>query len=1445
MNGGKGWAKPGEASNLFRWNMSRGGKYTAPGKMPSRQDEQINLPRLPSDWSPSAAPKYRVQVSKPGTVPPADAWNFTPDTGEFTPPGRYVSPEDASQYTQVSPIAERAEEVRAVPLPNAPTLNPADIIRMELATPNVEYGSDVELLKEGDAFMTAPMPDKLNRDWQLRGNYDDSVQADTIADLQYQLFGSEPDSSLAWSDPLPPWGQHVSSVDPGIWRGGLYNQPSDKGYIHRPRPMDTYRYMQSIWGLRPEERPVQPPLGQKASLRGDVGVGEDFEGAPGEVPSMIYKPRTPVPTVSARGTAPSSRVPTTVDISGGRTSNTDTSSLKYQILSLSARYGLPTRVVEAILITEGGLAGDVGDRGFSFGPFQFYGGGGQLNNFAAQYGFGKDWRSAGQYILKNPLVAADWALRPGGYLGDTIRSGMSQGIQGADLATYAQKYGQVSVTPERAGRVYNSISGTPVERVDPRSVHVPAGSRSPDGVLVAGPKVQGLPLNALDKDMKAPSSKPAPPLDPGAWGEDLTDTVWSELGAGYLADKSKIDVDMARELYQDPVLAQFKTLSLDMARRGDLNKYLPEGMSPGVGQDRRRGWGRAVGMGQGNFADYAGERLGESWRQISQPQQWYDPIMGALGAVGLPFEPLSAGARYLVGSAGQALTGAEDPRYDPDSSLEWFERNVPLPLQMLTELAVPVPPIAKLGKLGKLGKWGKALEGPKPKKGWLGAVERAGEDDDLLLGTQGVRLPSGKEIDVAKGGRKLSVSEDLDRLEREAELWAAGKNRQALETSFSKSDVGSAIGKPVPSFDETMAGKYPNLTRRMSQEPPAPSLSEMRPVQEFDPMSIVPERRGYERGGYSSPSMAEKGKMGKYLSTEAAEFKAARMLGVTPLEEFSKNAPKIARVLSNDVLEAGYVSSEGKLILFPRHLEEIVSRGGYETRLDKLIQAIVPDKDVGKMGAAYDDLLIYLADKGSPVMIDLRHGSLEPLEFLDMQRAVLDPKKAGKYMLPEIKTQKGTVSMPKITGLDEDSTRILHNWRGGRKNPSSMQTVIGGELDPKDLEAIRPDLAANKARRKDFALAKGEPKTEKALESAETVKTLFPEDVTALGAGLEKELWKYGIGREKAAQVAAAAAEGRSARILHMPEILVPEIRMRDKVIRPETRIPEGMYVDFPAPASTPNVVEVRGKTFRAVPDTRNLQPEHLPVGITRTGEGPFRPGRPGEGEELRIPFKPASEEKISEVAREATKRRKTASQTSERGNWMDYEVPDLNPEWRAAQKPGEWPYAGPTDWMPNVGGWPEEVARPVVRPRPDFAPGPGETGHVEKVRPVSQQWPKRMKKVDAWDALTEGETASKLSSAAETGGKAVAGGEIGRIEAQLSSLRKQWAAAKTAVQRKAIEDGAAKLKKQLVELEGPAAASAGIYTASGRQEMVDSFMRRMAARAGRLREEDGDGQEE
>lgn len=114
------------------------------------------------------------------------------------------------------------------------------------------------------------------------------------------------------------------------------------------------------------------------------------------------------------------------------------------------------RAAVAVAATEGGMGGAVGDLagGGSYGTFQLYAQG-QLPNYARATGVSVEQAKA--RLRQDPHAANRWALA--GYLGGAIRTGMAQGLRGPALATHAQRTGQVSVSPERAGQQYAAVWG--------------------------------------------------------------------------------------------------------------------------------------------------------------------------------------------------------------------------------------------------------------------------------------------------------------------------------------------------------------------------------------------------------------------------------------------------------------------------------------------------------------------------------------------------------------------------------------------------------------------------------------------------------------------------------------------------------------------------------------------------------------------------------------------------------------------------------------------------------------------------------------------------------------------------------------------------------------------------------------------------------------------------
>jgi hypothetical protein len=185
----------------------------------------------------------------------------------------------------------------------------------------------------------------------------------------------------------------------------------------------------------------------------------------------------PSPGYTSSVRAPVSGTPqTTVALSGGQ-SDTQLGpehQRSLDTLGAWARFAglgeLGAQVAQAVGLTEGALVKrpdglDRGDGGRSYSLLQLYRGGGQLANFAADMGMTEE--QAGEYARDNPSVVSAWALNPrgfngwqhGGYLNAAIQRGQEQGLTGADLATYVQKTGQVSVSPERAGANFERLFG--------------------------------------------------------------------------------------------------------------------------------------------------------------------------------------------------------------------------------------------------------------------------------------------------------------------------------------------------------------------------------------------------------------------------------------------------------------------------------------------------------------------------------------------------------------------------------------------------------------------------------------------------------------------------------------------------------------------------------------------------------------------------------------------------------------------------------------------------------------------------------------------------------------------------------------------------------------------------------------------------------------------------
>lgn len=132
------------------------------------------------------------------------------------------------------------------------------------------------------------------------------------------------------------------------------------------------------------------------------------------------------------------------------------SELLEKIQMIATSIGGPEfgRIATSIAALETGGGRDMfEDEGTGRGPFQFSTPG-QLDAYARHLGMSIE--EAGKEAIRNPLEAAEWALK--GYLGRAIRGGLEEhpgDIRSA--AEYAQRYGQVSIEPQRVRDWYDRL----------------------------------------------------------------------------------------------------------------------------------------------------------------------------------------------------------------------------------------------------------------------------------------------------------------------------------------------------------------------------------------------------------------------------------------------------------------------------------------------------------------------------------------------------------------------------------------------------------------------------------------------------------------------------------------------------------------------------------------------------------------------------------------------------------------------------------------------------------------------------------------------------------------------------------------------------------------------------------------------------------------------------
>lgn len=210
----------------------------------------------------------------------------------------------------------------------------------------------------------------------------------------------------------------------------------------------------------------QPPatgwLGSLPSLQSLMGPQAQQQPTPSGTPSAMPSAPGVVPATITSGPRPGQTLRPgesvgSVTLAGG--SHPDQQAMAYQEALASGLDEEGARILVAITETEGGLTGAVGDthlnaRG-SRGGYQFYEGG-QMPGFRSwlqQQGIQGD-----PDVLVNDIrLTTRYAAT--GYLGRAIAAGRQQGLSGAELATYVQRHGQVSVNPEKTGQNYQRLYG--------------------------------------------------------------------------------------------------------------------------------------------------------------------------------------------------------------------------------------------------------------------------------------------------------------------------------------------------------------------------------------------------------------------------------------------------------------------------------------------------------------------------------------------------------------------------------------------------------------------------------------------------------------------------------------------------------------------------------------------------------------------------------------------------------------------------------------------------------------------------------------------------------------------------------------------------------------------------------------------------------------------------
>lgn len=286
----------------------------------------------------------------------------------------------------------------------------------------------------------------------------------------------------------------------------------------------------------------------------------NVDGIPPEgLPSASSSP----PALPASGTP--SAMPTGQPSNG---SNPEQQAAAYQEARASGLDDEGARVLVAVTETEGGLTGAIGDQGQSRGGYQFHEGG-QMPGFRAwltKQGIQGDPNTLVNDIRLTTRYAAT------GYLRQAIEAGRAQGLHGADLATYVQRHGQVSESPERTGANYARLFGGAPALTAGVSSPAESPPLSPPTGGSSGPSAAAAGSGAPDKQITVRNKKTG-----------LTSVVSASLWPD-MTNKADFEVvsgqsDMLRQSLSDPSA----TWSPDSGTQQPASFSAPTGRAGGGG----------------------------------------------------------------------------------------------------------------------------------------------------------------------------------------------------------------------------------------------------------------------------------------------------------------------------------------------------------------------------------------------------------------------------------------------------------------------------------------------------------------------------------------------------------------------------------------------------------------------------------------------------------------------------------------------------------------------------------------------------------------------------------------------------------------------------------------------------------------------------------------------